>query len=80
MARLIYEVVRTQEVTIVSEETQKTILAVKVSYSEDDFSSETTFEFPNTVSDEDIEQKIIDYGTELKQQVVDRNFNKSGTI
>ena len=75
-----YEVLKTQEINVVKGDAQNIILAVQVSYSEGDFLSETTFEFPGTVTDAEVEQKIIDYGTELKLQINERNFTKTGTI
>lgn len=75
-----YEVLKTQEINVVKGDAQNIILAVQVSYSEGDFLSETTFEFPGTVTDAEVEQKIIDYGTELKLQINERNITKTGTI
>jgi hypothetical protein len=63
---------------------ERIVLAVQVKYTNDQgFNNLAVFEFETNATDQEIQDRIVQYGTELKNSLAQDlkfNFSKTGTI
>lgn len=75
-----YEVIDEQLIKIGEDGVETEKLMIEVKYEKDDFKNVQVIEFDTSVSDTDIDNRIIEGGKRLSIDRVQRNFKRQGTI